>query len=107
MPPKSARALENARNRAIALRKAKCGDPSSDGSPPFLTEDRIREVNENLEGREFYPSRFYHKPSMIALGADAHLQVMFKNIGWQGFLNKVARSFDSPTLEFLQTYAYD
>ena len=107
MPPKSARALENARNRAIALRKAKCGDPSGDGGPPFLTEDRIREVNENLEDREFFPSRFYHKPSMIALGADAHLQVMFKNIGWQGFLNKVARSINAPTLEFLQTYAYD
>ena len=32
---------------------------------------------------------------------------MFRNIGWENFLNRTARSYPLLTLEFLCTYAYD
>ena len=44
---------------------------------------------------------------MTRLFAHSHLQNMFKNIGWEGFLSKSARSYHTLTLEFLRTYAYD
>ena len=103
MPPRHGSDFD----RAMARKKRNLGDPSGDGRPPFLSAARMEVIRGNMHVRDTYPSRFYHEATMTKLFAHSQIQSMFKNIGWEEFLSKSARSYHNLTLEFLRTYAYD
>ncbi|KAL4554781.1 hypothetical protein LXL04_037386 [Taraxacum kok-saghyz] len=103
MPPRRGSDFD----RVMARKKKNHGDPSGDARPPFLSPFRREAIRRNLHNRDTYPTRFYHEDTMNRLFAHSHLQRMFRNIGWENFLNRTARSYPLLTLEFLCTYAYN
>ncbi|KAL4574266.1 hypothetical protein LXL04_021094 [Taraxacum kok-saghyz] len=80
-------------------------DPLNPTFPHARHSEAFHKFEEN--GRKIKPTKFLHRPSMTDLGLLDGLEALFSNIGWSGFLNLNARTYEVPTKEFLATFSRD
>ncbi|KAL4584161.1 hypothetical protein LXL04_008752 [Taraxacum kok-saghyz] len=80
-------------------------DPLNPTFPHARHSEAFHKFEEN--GRKIKPTKFWHRPSITDLGLLDGLEALLSNIGWSGFLNLNARTYEVPTKEFLATFSRD